>query len=94
MWNDIAFSFQQGNIYLIGVFGLAFIACVVILERLIMYVFIYNIDYKKFITELRKMLLSKDYERAYGVFRMEFGPPEGVLLGVPGTPWSSNMESK
>ena len=64
MWNDIAFSFQQGNPYLASIFGLAFVACVVILERLMMYLLVYNINYRKFIGELRKMLLSKDYERA------------------------------
>jgi biopolymer transport protein ExbB len=64
MFNEIAASFQHGNAYITIMLILAFIACVVTIERLIMLQFVYHIDFSKFLTNLKKIMSSDDTARA------------------------------
>jgi len=64
MWTELAASLQNGNGYVIAMLILAFFALVIIFERWIMLQFVYNIDFDKFLTNLRKMILSSDIDRA------------------------------
>ncbi|MDD9950328.1 MAG: MotA/TolQ/ExbB proton channel family protein [Zetaproteobacteria bacterium] len=64
MWEELAISFQSGNIYIYLLLALSFIAMTFIVERIVMLQFVLNIDFTKFLNELRKMVTSEDYERA------------------------------
>ena len=64
MWSELALSFQQGNLYLYGILGLFFFSTVVICERMVMYQTVYNLDFKKFIKTLKKMIQAMDHDRA------------------------------
>lgn len=64
MWGELAHSFQHGNGYVIGIMVVGFFATVVFFERLIMLQFVYHIDFAKFLTNLKKMVLAEDLGRA------------------------------
>ncbi|MFK7824362.1 MAG: MotA/TolQ/ExbB proton channel family protein [Oligoflexales bacterium] len=64
MWGELALSIRSGNIYMWGIVILSFISTVVIFERIIMLQWRYNIDFKKFLTDFKKMINSEDHERA------------------------------
>ena len=64
MWGEIADSMRAGNGYITAMFVLGFLGAVVLFERFTMLFFVYNINNKKFISELRKMVLADDKERA------------------------------
>lgn len=64
MWGELALSLKNGNIYLIIIMVMFFISSIIMFERFIMLQFVYNIDFSKFLTNLKKMITSEDYERA------------------------------
>lgn len=64
MFGEIAHSFQQGNIYLMLILGAGFLGFIIVFERLIMLQFVFNINFDKFITNLKKMLNAEDLDRA------------------------------
>ena len=64
MFGEIAASFQHGNAYITAMLALAFIACVVVFERVIMLQFVYHIDFQKFLSNLKKILSADDTSRA------------------------------
>lgn len=64
MWSQLALSFQHGDKYIYIMLALAFVGVVLIFERLIMLQFIYHIDFRKFLDNLRKMILAEDLPRA------------------------------
>jgi biopolymer transport protein ExbB/TolQ len=64
MWGELAYSFQHANGYVIAIMALGFIAVVVFFERLIMLQFVYNIDFGKFLGNLKKMVAAEDLDRA------------------------------
>ncbi|MEI6835205.1 MAG: hypothetical protein WCL28_14575, partial [bacterium] len=64
MFAEIAASFQNGDIYLRIMLVLAFLGLAVIFERLIMLQFVYNLDFGKFLSDLRKLLTPEDTSRA------------------------------
>jgi biopolymer transport protein ExbB/TolQ len=64
MWGELAFSLQSGNYYIIAIISLAFIGNVIAFERFIMLQFVYNIEFLKFLNNLKKMIASEDLERA------------------------------
>lgn len=64
MWSHIALSLKQGNPYLIIIMSLGFIAFVVLFERLIMLNFVYNINFSKFLSDVKKAVNGQDFERA------------------------------
>lgn len=64
MFGEIAASFQHGNAYITAMLALAFIACVVVFERLIMLQFVYHLDFPKFLSNLKKILSADDTSRA------------------------------
>ena len=64
MFAEIAASFQHGDAYLRIMLLLAFLGLVVIFERMIMLQFVYNLDFGKFLSDLRKLLTPEDTSRA------------------------------
>jgi biopolymer transport protein ExbB len=64
MWGQLALSLQSANGYVITIMVLGFIAFVLMIERLIMLQFVYNIDFPKFLLNLKKMVLAEDHDRA------------------------------
>ncbi len=64
MWSQLALSFQHGDRYIYIMLALAFVGVVLIFERLVMLQFVYHIDFKKFLDNLRKMVLAEDLPRA------------------------------
>lgn len=64
MWGELAVSLQSGNQYILLIMSLAFISTVLIFERLIMLQFVYNIEFNRFLNNLKKMIVSEDFERA------------------------------
>ena len=64
MWGELAESMRAGNGYINVMFVLGFLGTVVLLERFTMLFFVYNINNRKFVAELRKMVLADDKERA------------------------------
>ena len=56
MWGQLALSLQSANGYVIAILVLGFIAFVLMIERLIMLQFVYNIDFPKFLLNLKKMV--------------------------------------
>lgn len=69
MWGELALSLKNGNVYMLIIAGLSFITCTIILERLITLQFIYNLDFPKFLTNLKKMVNSEDHDRAINLCR-------------------------
>lgn len=64
MWGELATSFQQGNPYVIAIFVVGFLASVLLIERIIMLQFVFNINFTKFLSNLRKTVGAEDYDRA------------------------------
>jgi biopolymer transport protein ExbB len=64
MWGELASSFASGNLYVISIFVLGFIAAVIMFERLIVLQFSFNINFGKFLTNFRKAVGAEDLERA------------------------------
>jgi biopolymer transport protein ExbB len=67
MWSQLAVSLQSGNAYLILILALGFIGSVIIFERLIMLQFVYNVDFKKFLNNLRRSVQAEDLDRAVSI---------------------------
>jgi biopolymer transport protein ExbB len=61
---EIAASFQQGDTYLRVMLFLAFLGLAVIFERIIMLQFVYNLNFRKFLADLKKLLTPEDTSRA------------------------------
>lgn len=64
MWGQLALSLQSANGYVISILVLGFIAFVLMIERLVMLQFVYNIDFPKFLLNLKKMVSAEDHDRA------------------------------
>lgn len=64
MMGEIVQSFARGNTYMYLMVFIAFAASVIILERMLMLQFVFNINFSKFLTSIRKMLVANDLERA------------------------------
>lgn len=64
MWGQLALSLQSANGYVISILVLGFIAFVLMIERLIMLQFVYNIDFPKFLLNFKKMVSAEDHDRA------------------------------
>ncbi len=64
MWNELALHLQRGNPYLIAILCLTFLAFVFIIERFLMFSFVYNIKFRQFTAQLKSMIQAKDFDRA------------------------------
>lgn len=64
MFAEIAASFQQGNTYLKVMLFLGFLGMTIVFERMIMLHFVYNINFTKFLSNLKKLLTPEDTSRA------------------------------
>jgi biopolymer transport protein ExbB/TolQ len=64
MWGELAESMHYGNGYITVMLIISFIGTAVLIERIAMLFFVYNINNRKFVVELKKMILADDKERA------------------------------
>jgi biopolymer transport protein ExbB/TolQ len=64
MWNEIAFSFQSGNFYMSTIAMIAFFSLVIVIERFVMLHVVYNINFQKFLGNLKKTVNAEDNDRA------------------------------
>jgi biopolymer transport protein ExbB/TolQ len=64
MLSEIAASLQSGNKFVMCMMIITFIGTMLIFERLIMLHFVYHIDFKKFLNNLKKLMLGDDLSRA------------------------------
>ena len=64
MWGELAISLRHADGYVLTIVILGFLATVVFFERFIMLQFVYHIDFKKFLTNLRKIVKADDLDRA------------------------------
>lgn len=64
MWGELAHSFQNANAYVIAIMVIAGIGLIVLLERFIILQFVYNIDFGKFLNNLKKIVSADDLGRA------------------------------
>ncbi|MBP9706215.1 MAG: MotA/TolQ/ExbB proton channel family protein [Oligoflexales bacterium] len=69
MWNELALSFQNGNPYILLMLFLGFVSLVIIFERFIVLSYVYNINFKKFLDNIRKAVVADDLERARSICR-------------------------
>ncbi|NRA65720.1 MAG: MotA/TolQ/ExbB proton channel family protein [Pseudobacteriovorax sp.] len=67
MWSQLAISLQAGNTYLIFILIFGFIGTTVIFERFLMLQFVYLIDFKKFLKDLRRSVQAEDIDRAVSI---------------------------
>ena len=71
MWSQLALSLQNGNPYLMIILSLAFFGTIIIFERLFMLLFVYNIDFTRFLTNFRRAVQSDDLDRASSICKSE-----------------------
>jgi biopolymer transport protein ExbB/TolQ len=64
MWGELASSLKHADGYVIAIIVLGFLASVIFFERLIMIQFVYHIDFKKFLSNLKKIVKADDMDRA------------------------------
>lgn len=69
MWNELALSFQKGSPYILLMLFLGFVSLVIIFERFIVLSYVYNINFKKFLDNIRKAVVADDLERARSICR-------------------------
>lgn len=67
MWSQLAVSLQHLNPYLVTILVLGFIGTIVVFERLIMLQLVYNLDFKRFVLNLKKTVQANDIDRAINV---------------------------
>ncbi len=64
MWKELLLSIHSFNFYVIAILALFFVAAIIATERFIMLQFVFNLDFNKFLHNLRKMISAEDIERA------------------------------
>ena len=64
MWGQIAIGLKSGDLYLYIIAFLTWLGLTVMLERMFTLQFVYNLDFKKFLRNLRKMIQAEDWDRA------------------------------
>ena len=64
MWAELALSFKQGNTYVLALFGIGFISAMVFFERFVMVQFVYNLNFDRFLLNMRRAIAAEDLDRA------------------------------
>ena len=64
MWGELAHSIQSGNPYILAILLMTFLGFTVMFERFIMLQFVFNVDFQKFLSNLKKMIAAEDMDRA------------------------------
>jgi biopolymer transport protein ExbB len=64
MWLELAKTIQSGDVYMHIMSAISFLGLMVFFERFFTLYFSYNVNARKFISELRKMVLAEDFVRA------------------------------
>ncbi len=67
MWSQLSLSLINGNRYVILILALGFIGSIIVFERLLMLQFVYNLDFKKFLNNLRRSVQAEDLDRAVSI---------------------------
>lgn len=67
MWSQLAVSLQQGNPYLVTILIFGFFGCIVLIERFIMLQIVYNLDFSKFLNNLKRSVQAEDLDRAMSI---------------------------
>ena len=71
MWNQLALSIQSGNVYTYLMLILGFLGTVLITERYVMLQVVYNVNFTKFILNLRKAIRAEDLDRAMHICKTD-----------------------
>jgi biopolymer transport protein ExbB/TolQ len=71
MWSEIGNSIAKGDAYSILLLVFLFVGLVVCFERLFMLQFVLNLDFAKFLNNLKKMVKAEDFDRAISLCRNE-----------------------
>jgi biopolymer transport protein ExbB len=69
MWMEIASAFQHGDGYIYFMLALAFFGTMILFERVIMLQFVLNLDFHKFLNNLKKAVKAEDLDRAATICR-------------------------
>ena len=64
MWSELAFSFKNLNVYTLSMVALTIFATGIFLERFFTLQFVYNLNARKFLQGLKKMIDADDRDRA------------------------------
>ncbi len=64
MWGQLAIGLKSGDIYLYLICALSWLGLTIVIERIITLQFVYNLDFKKFLKNLKKMIQAEDTDRA------------------------------
>lgn len=64
MWYSIFTSIKNGDIYFIALISIAFLSILFFLQRFFLLQFVYNINYDKFIKQLKVLIKSSDTDKA------------------------------
>ena len=64
MWAELALSFKQGNMYVLAMFGIGFLSALVFFERFVMVQFVYNLNFNRFLLNIRRAIAAEDLDRA------------------------------
>jgi biopolymer transport protein ExbB/TolQ len=64
MWGEVARSLELGNGYMATMILFLFFAIIIIVERFIMLQYVFNLNFHKFLSNLKKMIASNDLNRA------------------------------
>jgi len=64
MWAELALSFKQGNTYVLALFGIGFISAMIFFERFVMVQFVYNLNFDRFLLNIRRAIAAEDLDRA------------------------------
>lgn len=64
MWAELAMSFKHGNNYVLTLFVIGFVAAVIFFERIVMVQFVYNLNFERFLLNIRRAIGAEDLDRA------------------------------
>ena len=64
MWAELAMSFKQGNTYVLALFGIGFMSALIFFERFVMVQFVYNLNFDRFLLNIRRAIAAEDLDRA------------------------------
>ncbi len=67
MWAEVARSIENGNLYVLAILALGFIGLTFIFERFFMLQYVYNLNFQKFLVNLKKTVAAEDIDRAIAI---------------------------
>ena len=64
MWSQLAINLTSGDWYIYCMLAFGWVGLVILIERVTMIFVVYNLDFKKFLQNFRKMIQAEDVDRA------------------------------